>query len=191
MKKTSLIAALLWTAFFLAAAEPLPVQFIRSVRQDQPILYQEELKFFSQLSLHSYVILYELGYVDNLGKWIKPRPKYSPLMELIRMNREVLWGKDIEKISYFTGQTQWFCNGKEGTLLFGALSCVILKSSDGSSRTVVIYRHNTRVNTQIDFPITVNGQDVSAMLGFVDKNGVPELKPDVLEKLKKHLDGLR
>ena len=63
----------------LHAAEPLPVQFIRSVRQDQPIPYQEELKFFSQLSLHSYVILYELGYVDNLGRWIKPRPKYSPL----------------------------------------------------------------------------------------------------------------
>ena len=68
---------------------------------------------------------------------------------------------------------------------------MILKSSDGSNRTVVIYRHNTRVNTQIDFPITINGQAMSAMLGFVNKNGVPELKPDVLEKLKAHLNGLR
>ena len=54
----------------------------------------------------------------------------------------------------------------------------------------MIYRHNTRVNTKIDFPITVNGQEMAAMLGFVDKNGVPELKHDVLEKLKTHLKNL-
>ena len=107
------------------------------------------------------------------------------------MNRDVLWGNDIEKISYFTGETQWYRNDKEGTLLFGTLSCVILKSSDGSNRTVVIYRHNTRVNTQIDFPITVNGQEMAAILGFVNKNGVPELEHSVLEKLIAHLNNLR
>lgn len=172
------------------AAEPLPIRFIRRTVSDRPVLYEEEIKFFSELSLHSFAILSELGYVDQAGKWQKPRPKYSPLLELIRMNRKKLWDEDVEEMDYFDGEVRWYRNGREGKLLFGKLSCIILKSARGGGRTVVIFMHDTEVNRKMDFPITVNGRDAAEMLGFTYKNGVPQLEHDALQRLKTHLNNL-
>ena len=60
---------------FGSAAEPLPIRFIRRTMSDRPVPYEEEIKLFPELSLHSFVILSELGYVDRAGQWQKPRPK--------------------------------------------------------------------------------------------------------------------
>ena len=49
------------------AAEPLPIRFIRRTMSDRPVLYGEEIKFFPELSLHSFAVLSELGYVDQAG----------------------------------------------------------------------------------------------------------------------------
>ena len=188
------IGIFLWLLLSLRAEEPLPISFIRTAMQTHPVPYEEEIKLFPELSLHSYVLLSQLGYVDSMGKWKKARPKFSPLLELIRINRATVWGTaDVLKMEYFTGDVKWYRDGREGDRMFYKLSCVILSFSQDESKTVVFTMHNTEMNRKIDFPITVNGKNLARMLGFVYKDGeegVPQLDPSVLARLKDHLDNL-
>jgi len=168
-------------------------KFINKLREDTPFLYEDEVTFFGNFSLYSYVILHKLGYVDEQGEWIKPKPKYSYLCELIRINSHFILLKQTYTQYYFAGGSKTV--GKDGLYDNSSYAYIgyVQEQHDYSSADLVsnakslIIRYN-KPRKSLDFPMLIDGTPFLKYLGFIsDSKGVPELGKDELDKLVKHI----
>jgi len=173
----------------------LGYKFIMQLRANTPFSYEDECFFFGEKTAYSYVILHKLGYLDEKGQWIKKKPKYSYLCELIRLNSDFILLPRPCSEYYFAGAPQIVSN--DGSLfestLYGRLAYVQgPKVSQGepigNSKIVIItYRIPQK---RIDFPILVNETSLAEKLGFVYDRRVPRLKEDILNRLVEHINKL-
>lgn len=176
--------------------------FISQLKRNQVFTYEDEVKYFGvELTLYSYVILEQLGYVNELGGWIKPKPKISFICELIRMQRDtVLLEKPFGEFfiagipcdSLHDGSRDW---------LFDAQVIYIQKKEAeqgayaGNCRMIMFYFRNSQ-QPGLRFPIFIDGKPLAPKLGFeyIDVSdiakGVPRLKTNELKRLIEHIKHL-
>ncbi len=174
----------------------LGYKFITQLRTNTPFSYEDECFFFGEKTAYSYVILHKLGYLDKKGQWIKEKPKYSYLCELIRLNSDFMLLPRPCSECYFAGKPKIV--SREGDLFddnFYGRVAYMQGTTDpndapiGNSKIVIItYRIPQK---RIDFPILVNETSLAEKLGFVyDSHRVPCLKEDILNRLVEHINKL-
>jgi len=178
------------------AAIALANSFVAKLRADTPFLYEDELVYFGgSLFLHSYVILNKLGYMDEKGQWLKPKPKYSYLGELIRLNSALILLDNPKKEYYFTGMSKTVTStGLSDTVLIARIAFVQEKNSApngfvGQAKSVV-FGYSTP-QKKLDLPLIADGKSVLECVGFTaNPKGVPELGKNELDKLVEHISSL-
>lgn len=204
--KTGILALLMFTSISIFAdnnkaydstsAIELASKFIAKLRTNTPFLYEDEVAFFGEKTLYSYVILQKLGYVNEKGQWIKAKPKYSYLCELIRLNSDFLLLKDPSGEYYFSGIQKIV--SKDAKLYDSPFDANIAyvqevkASPDGlvnSAKNIIIrYRIPQK---KLDLPIFSDGKPLLEHMGFsLDPKGVPQLGEKELDALLKHMSSL-
>ncbi len=161
-------------------------EFIVQLRNNKQFSYEDELKFFPELSLYSSALLMQLKYINQQGKWIKRRPQKSPLCELIRMHRDyILLGADIVSKRYFFAGIPVFYNTEIGNRWSIDAQISFIQQTDKKTKQVLFfYRVPQR---KIDFPIFINDVDLSDKLGFKIVNGIPVLDLTKLNSLVEYI----
>ena len=173
-----------------AASIDLARNFMDRLQVQQPITYEEECFYFGELTLYSAILLSQFGYIDESGKWLRDKPEYSLLCELIRLHASdyFLHGKKTEY--FFASIPKIKINKKLEDGIFNAFIAYVQERSDYSylqaSKTIIItYRIPQK---KLDFPILIDGESLASQLGFslnTDKRIV--LNENAFSILKKHL----
>lgn len=180
----------------------LAYKFINKLRADTPFLYEDEVAFFGEKTLYSYVILHKLGYVDEKGQWIKPKPRYSYLCELIRLNSGLILLKNPARQYYFSGISKDVARipqeasseGLYDDLFYSNIA--FIQEQNSSPSDLVGYAKSVIIGFRIpqkrlNLPIFVDGKPLLEYLGFTpDSKGVPELGKNELDKLVKHISNM-
>ena len=173
----------------------LTYKFITKLRADTPFLYEDEVTFFGEKTLYSYVILHKLGYVDEKGQWIKPKPKYSYLCELIRLNSNFILLKNPARQYYFGGIPKDVASYDLYVPPFYS-NIAFIQEQNSSPGGLVGYAKSVIIGFRIpqkrlDLPIFIDGKPLLESLGFTpDSKGVPELGKNELDKLVKHISNM-
>ena len=87
----------------------LSFELLDKLEANTPFTMQDGEKYFGpvgQIPSLNVFLLMELGVLDNYGNPVKPLPKYSPLGELVRMNRYLFIQKDEYTASFFPSE-EW------------------------------------------------------------------------------------
>lgn len=166
----------------------LTIDFLEQLERNIPFSYDVGEKFFSATSLYSYVILFQLGYMDEQGKWLKAKPKISFICELIRLKRELILQKNSSCDIVIAGNVANidFKHHRYFQWPIDTLITCIQKSNDKNTEEVKIIVFYYRIpQKKFDFPIWVNGTALATELGFVlNDKGIPRLRSDMLSKLQ-------
>jgi len=169
------------------SAVTLAHSFIDKLRADTPFLYRDECTFWGEESLPGYIILYKLGYVNEQGQWIKPRPEYSFLGELIRLHAKklLLDHPDEESFCANTIRTVMADNVLTESPFLAQVSYLQRPKRNeigGDARNIIFYFKIKQ--EKLDFPILVNGNSLLEQMGFeIDENGAWDINKDKLLEL--------
>jgi len=151
--------------------------------EDKPFTYDDEVKYFGELSLYSAALLTDLGYLDASGKWIKQKPKMSFLCELIRTNRQQFMWEGNDSSFSFAGIPREFNKTSYEWPIDGQVVFVQCKENTQNINVILFYY---RIPQQkIDFPIYINGDALSQKLGFKTVGNKPTLDASKLKLLQK------
>lgn len=176
----------------------LAAEFLTQLRTNRQFSYDDERKYFPDMNLYSVVILSRLGYLDEKGVWLKAKPKISFLCELIRLKREFILQPECDNEIFLTGKTGSFSlknNNYSQWPIDTLITCIQRNSRKKESHMKIIVFYYRIPQKRIDFPVAVNGVSLASELGFfINDNGIPELRSDILSKLRameKTKDGKR
>lgn len=173
-----------------ATSIDLARNFMDRLQVQQPITYEEECFYFGELTLYSAILLSQFGYIDESGKWLRDKPEYSLLCELIRLHASdyFLHGKKTEY--FFASIPKIKINKELEDGIFNAFIAYVQERSDYSylqaSKTIIItYRIPQK---KLDFPILIDGESLASQLGFsLNKDKRIVLNENAFSILKKHL----
>lgn len=170
--------------------------FLTQLKDNTPFTYKDEEKYFGKITLYSAYTLMQLGYIDEKGAWKKPKPPYSYLCELIRINSSLLFMKKAETQYVFAGIPHIILeNNSFSSQLFSAkVAYVQHEKSTSASLTseakIVIFHYRIPQN-KLDFPIYINGKSFAELIGYeLSPDGIPVLKSEILKKLVEHIESL-
>ena len=171
-------------------------KFVTKLRANTPFLYEDEVAFFGELTMYSYVILHKLGYVNDSGQWIKSKPKYSYLGELIRLNSNFILLENPKEEYFFSGRPNYVTKDGlyEDDTFYAKIAFIQIQgfAQDGpvgNIRNIIIEYGIPK--KKLDFPILIDGKPLVEYLGFIrDSKGVSELGKNELDKLVKHIAAL-
>lgn len=178
-------------------ANSLVKEFITQLRQNKPFSYEDEIKYFGELTLHSYMILQSLEYVDKSGQWLKEKPKYSYLCELIRLNSDLILMESPQSEYYFSNIYQipkenHFINSD----LYAMIAYVQHKTppleTKGEPAMIALFTYNIPHN-KISFPVFINGLSFFSKIGFEIesfKDPLPRFNESAKKKLISHMKQL-
>ena len=176
-------------------------EFMERLKQDVPFTYEEGERFFpDNLSFTRGGLMILLGYESGLGRVAtKPMPRFSPLCEWLRINREKFLPEFPEYPQLFASRILTPGDGGalvpdhyESYLPFGVgVAYFSLDITRDSPMLTFFYSEEERC---LLIPFLVNGRPVDAMLGFdLDKLGDPDDEPDdgafkeMIRQLEAHL----
>lgn len=203
--------ALIMSTSLLAQEKPyfdaiqLSSDFLEKLKTDTPFTIKDGEKYFGpvgQIPSLNVFLLMELGYLDNYGKPVKKLPKYSPLGELLRMNRE-LFIQDGEYGIFFFPSEEWF-KYPDGNINRTASKNTIFvfvrmgkneNDIDYFNERTICFDYNKIGNCFFVYGFTVDGKSILKRLGFyskADKRSYPtiHIKNEVLASLRQHLQRL-
>lgn len=180
----------------------ITIEFMSQLKKNQTFSYNDEIKYFGgELTAYSATILMQLGYINEQGNWIKPKPKISFLCELIRMNRNMIL-LEKSKVEYcFAGIPRQFSSSDNSwhdwIFAFQTVYVQAKTSMDENVGDIKMIIFFFRAPQQgLDFPIFVDGKPLADLLGFehIDISNIakriPRLKKYELSKLIEHIKHL-
>lgn len=191
------------------------IKFVKSLvmklQENTPFSYSDEEFYLG--GFMGFTILSQLGYQDKAGRWLKSKPKYSYIGELLRQNRELILSKKARMKIYASGTSlqgekiydnktfvyvtlEWASNSKEAFLCctknnYRIVTFTVFTPISGYKKS--IYFEN----------ILVNGEPIAYLLGFRRKEILVEhptrtqevlvgyLPDKNLEALKLHVSKLK
>lgn len=186
-------------------AVELSSSFLEKLKADTPFTFKDGEKYFGpvgQIPSLNVFLLMELGYLDNYGKPVKELPKYSPLGELLRMNRELFIQDGEYGISFFPSE-EWF-KYRDGNINRTANKNTIFvfvrmgkneNDIDYFNERTICFDYNKIGNCFFVYGFTVDGKSILKRLGFYSKSykrSYPtiRIKNEVLASLRQHLQRL-
>lgn len=164
--------------------------FLKRLSVNKPITTSEMNEFFTDNNILNSTLLWQLDYIDEAGKYIKAKPKYSPLGELIRLNFSKFQIIDIQCVVAIEGEQRFLIKGD--IVSTGTYKYVLFSDygkNESTKLNTIIFTYSIP-RKKLDFPIFINGQSLSKMLGFEYKNGIPYFSIEERDKLKEHLNKL-
>lgn len=181
----------------------LSFELLDKLEANTPFTMQDGEKYFGpvgQIPSLNVFLLMELGYLDNYGNPVKPLPKYSPLGELVRMNRCLFIQKDEYTASFFPSE-EWYKTAdgelsKASSNTNNVFIFVQLRQKENnvecSDRRILCFDYNKIGKFFYFYDFSVDGKSIPKSLGFYmkkDKYPYPtiHIKEDILESLKQHL----
>lgn len=202
---------LIMSASLLAQEKPyfdavqLSSDFLEKLKADTPFTIKDGEKYFGPVgripSLNVF-LLTQLGYLDNYGKPVKGLPKYSPLGELLRMNRKLFIQDGEYGISFFPSE-EWFKypdgninrTTNENTIFVFVRMGKNENEIDYFNERTICFDYNKLGNWFFVYGFTVDGKSILKRLGFyfkADKRSYPtiHIKNEVLDSLKQRLHRL-
>ena len=203
--------ALIMSTSLLAQEKPyfdavqLSSDFLEKLKADTPFTIKDGEKYFGPVgrmpSLNVF-LLTQLGYLDNYGKPVKGLPKYSPLGELLRMNRKLFIQDGEYGISFFPSE-EWFKypdgninrTTNENTIFVFVRMGKNENDIDYFNERTICFDYNKLGNWFFVYGFTVDGKSILKRLGFyfkADKRSYPtiHIKNEVLDSLKQRLHRL-
>ena len=203
--------ALIMSTSLLAQEKPyfdavqLSSDFLEKLKADTPFTIKDGEKYFGPVgrmpSLNVF-LLTQLGYLDNYGKPVKGLPKYSPLGELLRMNRKLFIQDGEYGISFFPSE-EWFKypdgninrTTNENTIFVFVRMGKNENDIDYFNDRTICFDYNKLGNWFFVYGFTVDGKSILKRLGFyfkADKRSYPKIhiKNEVLDSLKQRLHRL-
>ena len=186
-------------------AVQLSSDFLEKLKADTPFTIKDGEKYFGPVgripSLNVF-LLTQLGYLDNYGKPVKGLPKYSPLGELLRMNRKLFIQDGEYGISFFPSE-EWFKypdgninrTTNENTIFVFVRMGKNENEIDYFNERTICFDYNKLGNWFFVYGFTVDGKSILKRLGFyfkADKRSYPtiHIKNEVLDSLKQRLHRL-
>jgi hypothetical protein len=176
--------------------------FFEKLKSNTPFKYEDEKLFFGEKTLYSYVILNKLGYLNNKGQWIKQKPKYSFICELIRMYRDkfMLQNPTFENIiegnNFLLLQNRRIVKDSFYKYVVFVQKIKSKKLFKPAKLSVIVLQYRIP-QKKLDIPLYVNGDFFPYIIGFREDSRNAELlspKPDIskkiLDKLVKHINSL-
>ena len=222
--KTFICAILLSLPFMNALAfdsnrEIKSMQLVNSLviklQKNTPFSYSDEEFYLG--GLMGFTILSQLGYQDKAGRWLKSKPKYSYLGELLRLKRQLIIPPKkssfniylSSNIIYGTNYTQKTYGKEQNDKTF--IYVTLNWTSDSNEAFLCCTKNNYMTITfKVFAPVSgykkliyfddilVNGKPLPYLLGFRRKNVskdsdlyVPYLPKKDLEALKLHISKLK
>lgn len=186
-------------------AVELSSSFLEKLKADTPFTIKDGEKYFGpvgQIPSLNVFLLKELGYLDNYGRPVKEMPKYSPLGELLRMNRKLFVQDGSYGISFFPSE-EWFKHpdGKIGRTANKNTIFVFVRMGrneneiDYSNERTICFDYNKLGNWFFVDEFAVDGKSILKELGFyskIDKRSYPtiHIRDEVLDSLRQHLQKL-
>lgn len=185
----------------------LSSDFLEKLKADTPFTIKDGEKYFGpvgQIPSLNVFLLMELGYLDNYGKLVKklPLPKYSPLGELLRMNRKLFIQDGEYGISFFPSE-EWlkYSDGNidrttnKNTIFVFVRMGKNENDIDYFNERTICFDYNKLGNWFFVYGFAVDGKSVLKRLGFyskTDKLSYPtvHIKDEVLDSLRQHLQRL-
>ena len=150
-------------------------EFFNKLDADKVFTYEDELYFFGEFSsVGSIILLKEMDYIDARGKYKKQKPVYSPLCELIRINKDMLLLKGDIARTYASGSL-FFNHIKDGIKKNQINQCLISVQQYeknkgfgglliGETRNILFTAFDD--GNYLSFPVLVDGKCLLSMLGF-------------------------
>lgn len=200
-------------------AMQLVKSLIMKLQANTPFSYSDEKVFFGETSIPSFIILSQLGYQNKAGKWLKTKPKYSYIGELLRQNSQLIIKKNAEieiyastKIFYSNNEKSEYREYISNTFVFVTLIWTanaresFLCSTKNNYKTILFEIMVNPAGTQavIDIDgIIINGEPLAYLLGFrrkkitiksagkMQEKNIAYFPIKQLEELKRHLTSLR
>ena len=185
---------------------------IMKLKTNKPFVYSEAQNYSS---LMDYTILFQLGYQDKAGRWLKAKPKYSYICELLRQNRELILSSYSRMRIYASatslhkkkvGHNNIFVIDENKTFVYVTLEWIpeskssFLFCQKYGYKTVtfkVLALKSGYKKLYLDDTI-INGKPLPYLLGFRRKlfspnkdQYIPYFPDENLKSLKKHIDVLR
>ena len=186
-------------------AASLASKLIVKLNENTPFTLKDGEKFFGPIAsipTLNIFLLQKLGYLDESGNPVKNLPKYSPLGELLRMNRGLFISDgEINQILFLPAKAlrkgkdtdEFTIHGKNKIFVYIKMD---YKKNDIEYINEKLLRFDYNVIGKFFFvyDFTVDGKSILEKLGFYskkhDKYNYPviEIKDDVFTKLKMHLE---
>ena len=191
----------------LFEAVSLTSDFLAKLDQNTPFRYEDGERFFGPAapipSLNVF-LLQKLGYLNGAGIQTKPLPKYSPLGELLRINRALFIseGKSDQILFYpayefiMSNSPNKFSIDNKNTIFVYVKNYNRKNDIEFSNEKLLCFDYNSTGKFFFVYGFSVNGQSILKKLGFYakkhDKYNYPvfEIQDNVLQELKVHLDKL-
>lgn len=182
-------------------------KLLTKLEQNTPFTIKEGEQFFGPTgsipSLNVF-LFQKLGYLNNAGAQIKTFPKYSPLGELLRMNRNLFIADgEINKVSFFpANELRKDITANTFSIYDKNTIFVYIKMENQKNDIEFVDEKLLRFDYNIigkfffTYGFSINGKSILQKLGFFtkkhDKYNYPiiEIHDNVLEKLKLHLEKL-
>ena len=156
IKKILLVLALVLTQG-MTAGPPISVpayEFLKRLRVDKPITSEEMGRYFVDLNMPNTLLLMQMGYLDQTGKWklFRKMPKYSPLGELMRLKASLFGAGNVESFIATEGDRLFLREGRtEKTNLYKHIVLFPdLPEDRTESLKTIIFTYNVHRN-MIDF----------------------------------------
>lgn len=203
------VVGLIFNGVSLAMEQPqyegaikLASELLEKIKGESPVSLKEGNKFFGpvgQVPSLNVFLLEKLGYLNNYGTPVKKLPKYSPIGELLRMNKSlILPDGSYNEISFFPAN-RWSKNkkqvfqrnSKETIYVFVRMRMHINEISNQNER-IICLEYNVEGKFFSDLSITVNGKSILSELGFSISDGkygypIIEITGDALTKIKQKM----
>lgn len=191
----------------LIVATSLASELLTKLEQNTPFSAKDGEKFFGPVapipSLNVFLLL-KLGYLNESGVQIKTLPKYSPLGELLRMNRTLfIIGGKTNQISFFPARElrKDITTGKfdiyDKNIIFIYIRMADRKNDvEFVNEKLLCFDYNINGNFFFTYGFSVNGESILKKMGFYikkhDKYNYPiiEIRDDILANLKVHIEQL-
>ena len=181
---------------------------IEKLQSDTPFTAEEERRFFGDpVHMGDHNLIYcQMGYLSEYGKWLKSPPKYSPLGELLRLNRGLFLSGVDSRPSYVAGagmRVNPIAGVKEKETGNNKISVmtphyiyvfVIYQRAKGefsfSNEKLLCFRYNAGTRSLFG-DISVDGKSIMEDLGFYAETLKDMgLRKNVLERLQSHMESL-
>lgn len=171
--------------------------FISKIESETPFTFEEGLKYFGPIPTFNLntSLLIQLGYLSGKGEWLKPKPAYSPLGELIRSRKNLIFPENVMNATYLVGKERYF--EKNGSIAEGSFYRMFIQvyREDQSPGNLIGVEYVRKIpsyepidTSALKFPITVNGASIMEDLGFSrNSKGNWILAPEEIQELKKLL----
>ena len=203
------VVGLIFNGVSLAMGQPqyeeaikLASELIEKINGENPVTLKEGNKFFGpigQVPSLNVFLLEKLGYLNNYGTPVKKMPKYSPIGELLRMNKSLILPEgNYNEVSFFPSnrwsknKNQVFQQKSKGTIYVFVRIRMYINEISSQNEKIICLEYNVEGKFFSDLSITVNGKSILSELGFSISDGkygypVIEITNNTLNKIKQKM----